>query len=685
MPFSSNLLRSVLPVVGLLNLLALSGCLGANEQRCDGRGGPPVGDSSAAAGTTDAQQRAAAAVDCDAYEITGRIAALAPTRDKISSLQDRTRLDAQRALAAVRSRAVESSRLPLSSAHRDMYAAAAAAERASGSEPVLAWATDPWMALDPLERPAANQRGELAVALMRGERRALAVNVRNTSAVPRVLQVRIFLANLPGDALQIYRVNWTGNDKSDWAAAELEPLGDASASRETLLLPGITQQIWMQISPDNSADAGRYSGSVEVSADGGVAVQVPLTVTIFRTQFPREPSMHFGGWDYADGSNHPGYAVTRGNSGAVARQLQAHFVDTPWAGRQVLHWDDLDLNAGAQRPPDASALQHWMAQWTGARRFRVLVDVDDLRGIDVADDRFAPAVATWARAWAAEIRRLGKSPEQFDLLLRDEPGTSEEAAITEAWSRAIRGSGAGFRIWVDPVWQDPLKTPQSLIDAADTIAINLALAEKAGDAYWDWARRLAGEGKTIELYANEGPARRMDPYGYYRLTAWRAFFAGATAVSFWSFSDTGGGRSDNEFAAAEVDYSPLFIGEEKVRSGKHMEAAVEGIEDAEYLQMLQVVAHTHALPDARHTAAELLDQVSSFVASSQSSWDASWKSGLASTQAEQQRIAIALFLDSLIPDPDQSSFGSLAGSNAEATDRQHDEGANRDPGGEVLP
>jgi hypothetical protein len=650
MRFSSNLFRSALPILGLLNLLALCGCLGATEQRCDGRGGPPVADPSAAAGTSDAQQRAAAAIDCDAYEITGRIAALAPTRDEISSLQDRTRVQAQRALDAVESGAVESSRLPLSAAHREMYAAAAAAERASGSQPVLAWATDPWIALDPLERPAANQRGELSTALMRGERRALAVNLRNTSAVPRTLQVRILLSNLPGDALQIYRVNWTGNDKSDWAAAELELLGDASATRETLLLPGITQQIWIQIRPDSSADASRHSGSVEFTAEGGVAVQVPLNVTIFRTQFPREPSMHFGGWDYADGSHDPGYALTRSNSAAVVQHLQGDFVDTPWARRQVLHWDDLDPNAGAQRLPDASALQQWMAQWTGARRFRVFVDVDeDIGGIDIADDRFAHAVASWARAWAAEIQRLGKSPEQFDLLLRDEPDTPEEAALTEAWSRAIRRSGAGFRIWVDPVWQDPLMTPQSLIDAADTIAINLALAEKAGNAYWDWARRLAGEGKTIELYANEGPARRMDPYGYYRLTAWRAFFAGATAVSFWSFSDTGGGRSDNEFAAAAVDYSPLFIGDENVRSGKHMEAAVEGIEDAEYLQMLRVVANTHALPDVRRRAAELLDQVSSFVASSKSSWDASWKSGLASTQAEQQRIAIAEFLDSLLP------------------------------------
>jgi len=618
------------PVLGLLNLLALGGCLGAGEQRCDGRGGPPT-DSGTAAWSSHAQQRAGAAIDCDAYEITGRIAAYGPTQAEINSLQDRTRVGAQGALDAIRSGAVESSRLPLSSAHQEMFAAAAAAERASGSKPLLAWATDPWVALDPLERPApADQPGELSAVLMRGERRALALNVRNTSAAARTLQVRVLLSNLPGKAVQIYRVNWTGNDKSDWAAAELELLGDASALRETRLLPGITQQIWLQIRPDSSAEPGRYDGSVELTSDDGEAVELALNVTVFRLQFPQQPSMHFGGWDYADGT---GYAVTPRNRAAVVRHLQGRFVDTPWAQRQVIQ--------------DPGALRNWISQWTRARRFRVFVNVGhDIAGVDVADAHFAQTVATWARAWAVEIRRLGKSPDQFDLLLLDEPGTAEQADVTAAWARAIRDAGAGFHIWVDPVWKDPLTTPQTVIDAADTIAINLTLAENAG-AYWEWARRLAREGKTIELYATAGPARRMDPYGYYRLAAWRAFCAGATALSFWSFADTGGARSDNEFAAAKVNYSPLFIDDESVRPGKHMEAAVEGIEDAEYLQMLKTVAATHESPDVRRRAAELLDQVSDFVASSPPSSDSLWKMRLASSQAEQQRIAIGQFLDAL--------------------------------------
>lgn len=505
--------------------------------------------------------------------------------------------------------------------------------------------TNPWKPLDPLELPPDDAMGMLSTTVMPGERRALALNVRGTSSGHTSIGIRISLAGLRSDALQIYQVNWTGNDLGDWVAAELEWLGDASAEQQVSLLPGVTRQIWIQVQPEVAASAGRFFGSVSLSAADGVAKEVPIQIKILNTPFPR-PSMHFGGWDYSVGFDN--YAVGEANRAQFVAYLRERYVDTPWAQSVVMNWKSLDADGNITYPLDTSALARWLSAWPDARRFRVYLEVGDKIGtIPTADERFAAVVAGWATAWAAEIRRLNKSPEQFDLLLVDEPQTAEQFRTTERWARAIRQSGAGFRIWTDLAQQDPVQLPENLLEVVDTVAINLRYAEHRPTAHETWSQSLSQKGKAIEVYAFDGPARRLDPYAYYRLTPWRAFFMGATAVSFWSFADTGGSPSDNEFAANDYNYSPLYIGRELVRPGKHMEAAAEGIQDTQYLRMLKNVAATHPSEGVRLRANELLDQASTFIHESASSSKSQWRFQQEASEADRQRIEIGEFLDSI--------------------------------------
>ena len=54
----------------------------------------------------------------------------------------------------------------------------------------------------------------------------------------------------------------------------------------------------------------------------------------------------------------------------------------------------------------------------------------------------------------------------------------------------------------------------------------------------------------------------------------------------WSLTDTGGASSWNEYLTFKDAYSPLFIDEDSVTAGKHLEAAREGVQDYEYFAML---------------------------------------------------------------------------------------------------
>lgn len=617
------------------------------SRACEGRRGlalPNVSDDSS---PSPAHVKAFAAIQCDAYDIMSRIADTAAQ----AAMQERTRSYAIDAVEALRAGPILSSRLPLSLDHQRMYEVAAEAERAAGTAALVGWPANPWEPLQPLARASEQPGAALTTALMRGERRALAVNLRSTNALPLTVSIAIDLRGYSPDALQIYRVNWTGNDVSNWVAAEIELLGDAASSRQVSLLPGITQQLWLQFAPKVRAQPGHFVGSLTLSAPGK-ELQLPLDVTVFNNVFPQQPAMHLGGWDYTDDPR-PGYAVTESNRLEVAEHLQSRRVDTPWAhSNGVMHWKFLGPSGAAITAVDDTLMRRWVATWPTARRFRVYLNVTDaIGGISTTDSRFGTAIATWAHAWAAQVRELGRAPEQFDLLLVDEPQTPAQALRTQTWAAAIRQSGAGFRIWVDPFWADPAQIPDSLVEVVDTLCIAAPLAERAGDAYWSWARSVAQRGKTIELYNVAGPARRLDPYAVFRMLAWRAFFMDAAAVSFWSLSDTGstgigGSPSDNEFAAPGYNYSPIFINETQVRAGKHMEAMVEGLEDTEYLRLVRRVAETGVDAQVRNNAQALLDEANALLAGAAS--DAQWQSLRDRAAADGWRIRSGKFLDSTV-------------------------------------
>jgi hypothetical protein len=630
-------IQRALCIISALNLAMLAGCEEQTIKPCEVHAEMYVAGTSVEPAVSAAHRRAAAAIDCDAYQIIGRISGLDLPEAEATRLHARVRDLARLALHDVRTSAVESSRLPLSFAHQQMYEVAADAERASGSPALLAWATNPWRPLHPLDRPEGDAIGALSTALMRGERRALAFDVRSTALYPTTVRIEVSLAGLRYDALRIYQVNWTGDDLGAWAAAELQLLGDASRAQDVSVLPGVTRQLWIEVHPDAATAAGRYVGEISLIGHDGRATHVPIEIAVFKTQFP-PPAMHFGGWDYSYSLGT--YAPRGTNRSQLVEYLQSRHVDTPWAHRDVIDWKHLGAEGTATAPLDALPLERWLSAWPNARRFRVYVEVEDqIAGIPASDDRFAHVVTAWAQAWAAEIRRLNKSPDQFDLLLVDEPQTAAQVRTTELWAHAIRQSGTGFRIWADLVTYDSWLV-EKLLDLADTVAVNLPVAESGG------IHLLPQRGRTLEIYAFDGPARRLDPHGYYRLTPWRAFFMGATAVSFWSFADTGGSPSDNEFAATKQNYSPLFISHELVRPGKHMEAAAEGIQDAQYLEMLRQVATTHRVESMRLQAQDLLNQATDLLDEAPKSSESRWETRDVG-KADEQRIRIGEFLDSV--------------------------------------
>lgn len=233
----------------------------------------------------------------------------------------------------------------------------------------------------------------------------------------------------------------------------------------------------------------------------------------------------------------------------------------------------------------------------------------------------------------------------------DEPHESAPAyePMFISWSRAVKQAAPELKIWVDPYYVDPTNMPAEMIELADAVCPLLGQMFREGEAFEAFYRDLQSTGKRLEFYVINTVTG--DPYTGFRLPAWWAFSMNAQAVSYWSFSDTGGGEGNswNQYAARRTAYAPMFVSHDSVTPGKHMEAIREGVQDFEYLVMLRdrITALTAAgathpqLPRAR----ALLEDAPARVIRAGGAQETKWSAPKDRSIADTVRIEIARILE----------------------------------------
>ena len=581
--------------------------------------------------------RAQEAIQSDLARVRARLADLHLPENARRQFEDR----ATKAVTGADVRKFLTTRptLPIGPAHAALYAALGSAEKAAGQPALQVWPANPWDPLLPEEIPHDQAPTQVIIGAMRGERRSGAINIRNRTGEPQDYSLSVAINGISAQQLSLAPVLWTGTQQGGWVATKI-----ANATSHVKIPAGVTQQIWVTFDA-GSATPGVHSGAVAVRSSDGASAEVPVALRVFSSQFPAHQTLLVQGWDYLQdpGAN----AITTANIEAVAPFLRSQGVNVAWATSTVFDFGHYDSAGHLSSPPSTDTLDHWLARWPNAARYRVFISAkNDIAGIAVTDPRFPVAVKEWASYWAAALKKRGHDPQTFDLHLVDEPRNAAQGQTEIAWGQALKRSGSGLRVWVNPNWQDPSSTPRELLDVADVVCINLQIADAAGENYWRWAQQLAASGKTVEVYGTDGPTTSLDPYAYYKSSFWRAYSIGATGVGFWSFSDTGGGESSDDFAdRAAVDYVPYYLDRDSVARGKHMEALSEGARDYEYLRLLALVADKSSAPDQRREASELMKQAMSAVLSSAGTFNGPWTSARNRSVAEAWRFRIGMFLD----------------------------------------
>jgi len=285
----------------------------------------------------------------------------------------------------------------------------------------------------------------------------------------------------------------------------------------------------------------------------------------------------------------------------------------------------------------------------------------------VGTAQFDAAVGRWIKDWAVHWRDMGLSPNQVGILIVDEPSTSAECRTIKDWAEAIHAAEPAVLVWQDQVISDPIDPRtrkviplvEQMHNQASILCPNRVtfLQDKTcRDIY----RQQHSAGKPLHFYSCLGQCRWLDPYSYYRLQAWTCWAEGATGTFYWSFRDNGRVTNDGEPASSwneylgKGNYSPLYLDDATVTGSKQMEAIREGIEDYEYLSMLQSrIADLRTTGNPQLAAAQtLLTQAAARVLDVPGSWfwpDArfAWGNHLDRGSADQVRIEVLNMLEAL--------------------------------------
>ncbi|MBQ7651034.1 MAG: hypothetical protein IJS15_08740, partial [Victivallales bacterium] len=412
--------------------------------------------------------------------------------------------------------------IPLGDVHAELYAINAKYLRSKGLDKPMIWRSCRWDNFNPIDAPSENAKPEpLEVEMMRGEVRAESFNILNPT--DKTLKFNIEVKGLPdGSGIDCREVLVMVAKQMRFSSSALRPGDGASISVE--VPPGVSRQIWLSFKRP-TLKVGLYRATVTAVTDS-VSLSVPLSLRIYDFDFPKEPRIHVGGWDYLDGDGNT-YKGKDCIDQTVA-MMRSIYADSPWARAGVLprgakfDKDGHLLNADQL---DFSNWEKWTARWPGARIHCVFASVKrKFNNEPMGTPRFNRMVSEYYSACAKGLKARGIDPKDVVILLVDETMTKEQDERIIAWAKPIRASKAGFLIYEDPRWKNLANGDPEMYDSADILCPSTVQMTNADDveAFKKFFTDYRDKGKTLWLYACKGPARLLDPITYHRGQEWRA-------------------------------------------------------------------------------------------------------------------------------------------------------------------
>lgn len=434
---------------------------------------------------------------------------------------------------------------------------------------------------------------ELVIEMWAGEYESAAVTLVNCSARRVSLRAKFSAPQAdPGkrdvvvEAVTLRRVVFVDGPDQYPIGDALVKLGDHSIDVQA----GSAAQLWLTVHhSDLSRGEYPFVIDLQVIADGEPAEreQIVGRIIVHPIRFPERVSLKTYNWCYLSQ-----FGLDRDHLDDVVRDLKQHYVNV-----FVVHPTNL---------PRATALANGSLSLDFVKHDEILATFADAEeylffwGYEAKQktllrewgEWMSPA---WNRAmrqylkdWVVHLRELGIGFDRFAIYPYDETLGDEFFKV----AKFIRDVEPRIRIFANSVGRRP-RDVDSFLPYVDTWCLPDLGCGSLGDS----CRKLRGSGKVETWrYAASVDARELSPLGYYRLQPWRAWRDGDTGCGFWTYATIQGRALCSDWNDYSCDrHGVVYAGRsgnlkangEVVVPSRRWEAWREGIEDYEYLHVLQ--------------------------------------------------------------------------------------------------
>jgi hypothetical protein len=368
--------------------------------------------------------------------------------------------------------------------------------------------------------------------------------------------------------------------------------------------------------PANTAP-GPYRGVYRVTADGGRAIKIPVSLTVWNFTLPQTPTLvtEFGSPRLRD------YYRQRAKAGKEPEPADWAAVEAQCAQLLSEHRFNATPPPETLTPepqPDGS-FQIPSGQVQALREFVDRYHVNALltphpESVIKDPETQRDRLRAWLAAFDRAAKELNRPEVLFYTYLRDEPNTLEDYRYVQLWGRAVRQAGSVVKVLVvEQPWTEPGQGGADsawgdLYGAVDIWCPLFSLHRQES------AARRQALGETIWTYTAlcQGPPTpwwHIDfPLLNYRVPAWMAWRDGMKGLLYWGgmsyWSETDDPWTQAPFYTADgqpqpgkkgivfhgegsLVYPARAVGYDGIVPTIRLKALRDAIEDYEYLAILQ--------------------------------------------------------------------------------------------------
>ncbi len=390
-----------------------------------------------------------------------------------------------------------------------------------------------------------------------------------------------------------------------------QPLAGGRYTAMPFDLPaGQTHGFYVDLYVPPQTPAGTYRGTYRLIGAGSARVEIPVTVEVWDFALPETPTVQTALGSPADRMR--SYYQRRSGTKKGLAPADWSAVEAQCAALLSEHRINATPPRDLVRPVEQAdgSFRIPSEKITALRQFVDRYHVNAIQTphpSSVVRDPVAQAdrLRAWLAAWDAAAKELDRPQVVFYTYLKDEPNDAEAYRYVQTWGRAIRQARSALKVLVveqtwtqDPAWGDlygavDIWCPLFCLHKQDSAAKRLAL----GETVWTYTALCQGKEPT--------PWWQIDfPLLHYRVPLWMAWNDQMRGILYWggmsywdqtedpwtdpkTYGRRRGAKGPVYNGEGTLVYPARPVGYEGIVPSLRLKALRDGIEDYEYLAILQ--------------------------------------------------------------------------------------------------